>query len=133
MQYRYFTSEYPANFSYYIVGGGFPGARGAYAYRLGYMIQEYGFYWVDLGLLGFWLVVGLVSSLGMIWYTIKGIFLKLKPDALYLNVYLAYLLVVTNITLDQMYRFGIFGVVAIVLYLIDIARDEKEGKMIPEN
>lgn len=129
MNYDYFTKAYPENFSYYIFGGGFPGGRGAYAHRMGYMVTEYGFYWVDLGLVGFLLVMGLITTSGLIWFTIKAIFIKLPPDSLYLNIYFAFLIIVTNITLDQMYRLGIFGVEAIVLYLIDISRDELKGKL----
>jgi hypothetical protein len=129
LQYKYFTEEYPQNFSYYVVGGGFPGAKGAYTYKMGFMISEYGFYWVDLGLLGFWLVMGAVTMAGLLWFTFKGMFLKLPPDGLYLNIYFAFLFLVTNITLNQMYRFGIFGVEAIALYLIDIIKDEEEEKL----
>lgn len=126
MQFKYFTEEYPQNFSYYIAGGGYPGARGSYARRMYFMVTEYGFYWVDLGLIGLLLVMGGVTTIGLLWFTFKGMFIKLPPDGLYLNIYFAFLLLVTNITLNQMYRFGIFGVEAIGLYLIDLARNEKE-------
>lgn len=124
MQFRYFTNEYPQNWSYYIVGGGFPGGYGTYAERMGYMIQEYGFYWVDLGLLGFYLVVGMIATLGMLSWVIRGIFIKLPKDMLYLNIYFAYLLLVSNVVMDEIFAPGIFGIQALALYLIDLSKDQ---------
>lgn len=125
IQFEYFTKQYPQNNSYYIVGGGFPGARGGYSHQMGWMVQEYGFYWVDLGLMGFLLVMGGIATLGLLFPVFNGIFMKLPTDSLYLNVFLVFLVITTNITLDQLYRFGMFGVIGIVLYMIDISRDEK--------
>lgn len=129
VQYKYFTQEYPQNFSYYVVGGGLPGGKGGYAYKIGFMTSQYGFYWVDLGLLGFWLVMGLITMIGLLWYIFKGTFIKLPPEGMYLNLYFAFLFLATNITTNQMYRRGIFGVEAIALYLIDLMRNEYEAKL----
>ena len=124
MQYNYFTKEYPKNFTYYIFGGGYPGAKGSYARKMLRLIGTHGFYWVDLGLIGFFLVLGGITTLALLWISFKAIFIKLPPEGIYLNVYFAFLLLATNITLDQMFRDGIFGVEAIVLYLIDKYRDD---------
>jgi len=122
-QYEYFTEAYPKNSSYYIVGGGLPGGYGPYADYMGLLVEQYGFYWVDLGLIGFYFVIGLIALLGLLGYSLKGVFLKLPPDGLYLNMYFAYLIIV-SVTTMEIYRPGIFVVQAIGLYLIDIARDE---------
>jgi len=128
-QYEFFTKEYPENWTYYVVGGGLGGGTGSYADRMGYMVQEYGFYWVDLGLLGFYLVVGGVTMLGLLWWVFRVMFMKFPPDRLYLNVYMAYLFFVSLLTTPEIYDMGIFGVHAVVLYLADLARDEmKENK-----
>ncbi|MBN2486813.1 MAG: hypothetical protein JXB34_12635 [Bacteroidales bacterium] len=129
MQFEYFTNEYPQNASYYIFGGGFPGGYGSYANRMGYMVEAFGFYWVDLGLLGFYLVMGLLTTLGLLLWCVKGMFIRLTPENLYLNMYLAFLVLSSNIVIDEIFAPGIFGIQAITLYLIDLARrDYLEGK-----
>ncbi len=119
IQYQYFSKEYPKNFSYYIIGGGLPGGYGAYTRYMGYIIQRYGFYWEDLGLIGFYFVIGLVTLVGLLWYTLKAIFTELPPDGFYLKAFFAYLLIVSFTTME-IFRPGIFAVEAIGLYLIDL-------------
>ena len=124
LQIQYFTREYPENFSYYIFGGGLPGGEGSYAMNMRLIETLYGFFWVDLGLIGFYFVIGLIALLGLAWYTIRAIFTGLPPSSFYLNVYFAYLLL-TSFTTMEIFRPGVFVAEAIGLYLIDIAREEK--------
>mgnify|MGYP006287776007 CR=1 FL=1 len=120
LQFEYFTKEYPKNFSYYIVGGGLPGAFGYYSnYML--RLQGNGYYWVDLGLIGFYFVIGLVALVGLLFYAIKATFIRLPENSLYLNFYFAYLLLGSIFTME-IYRIGLFGVEAIALYLIDVSK-----------
>lgn len=123
MAYDYFTEAYPQNLSYYIFGGGFPGASGGYSQKMLFMIAEYGFYYSDIGLIGFYFVIGGVTLLGLLLFTLKAIFIKLPPDCLYLNIYFAYLLII-SITTHYIYAYGIFGIEALALYLIDISKNE---------
>jgi hypothetical protein len=84
---------------------------------------NYNIVWVDIGLLGFYIVVGCIAVLGILWYTIKSIFTRLPKDSIYLNCYFLYLLIV-SFTNEEIYRDGIFTVQAIGLYLIDLASKE---------
>jgi hypothetical protein len=119
----YFMHAYPQNWSYYVFGGGFPGATGGYSKKMLFMVTEYGFYYSDIGLIGFYFVIGGVTLLGLLLYTIKSIFIKLTPDALYLNIFFVYLILVSYTT-NFSYCYGIFGVIGLALYLIDVSRNE---------
>jgi hypothetical protein len=125
IQLEFFYKRYPQNFSYYIIGGGKPaGKENLKNYDPFAMGQDYhGNYnivWVDIGLLGLYIVVGGIAVFGLLWYTLKAIFIKLPRDKLYLNLYFLYLLIV-SFTNEEIYRDGIFAVHAIGLYLIDIS------------
>ncbi len=122
---KYYLTIYPEKKSYYIFGGGMPIGDGLEARKQNFMADKYGFEWVDLGLIGFYIVIGAVACFGIVWYTIKAIFTKVPPDMLYLNFYFLYLLLVSFTTME-IYRSGVFAVEAIVLYLIDTNRVEKK-------
>jgi hypothetical protein len=122
---EFFYTKYPRNFSYYIIGGGKPAGKANIENFDPFAIgMNYNIVWVDIGLLGFYIVVGGVATLGLLLYTLMGIFVRLPRDALYLNFYFLYL-ILTSLTNEEIYRDGIFSVVAIALYLIDLAMDEK--------
>jgi hypothetical protein len=121
---EFFFNKYPKNLSYFIIGGGKPAGKenidnfNPFAIGLNYNIV-----WVDIGLLGFLVVVGGIATFGILMYTLFGIFIKLPRDAIYLNAYFLYLLL-TSLTNEEIYREGIFSVVAIALYLIDKVKNE---------
>jgi hypothetical protein len=122
---RYFYKEFPENNSVYILGAGLPGTKSRYSYIMNSFSKNVRIFWVDLGLLGFLIIIGVVALLGLLWYSIKAAFTRLKPDNLYLNFYFLYLLLVSIATME-IYRNGIFAVEAIVVYLIDLALDEND-------
>jgi hypothetical protein len=117
---EFFFKRYPENISYFIIGGGKASGENLRKFNPEALGQNYNIVWVDIGLLGFYIVVGGIATLGLLWYTLKAIFIKLPKDSLYLNVYFFYLLIV-SFTNEEIYRDGIFTVHAIGLYLIDIA------------
>jgi hypothetical protein len=133
VQRRYFLNVYPQNWSYYVFGGGFPGGRGSYAYYMLSIVGRYGFYWSDQGLLGFYLVLGGITLLGLLAWVLIAIFIKLPKDRLYLNMYFAFLLISSNIVMDEIFAPGIFGIQAIALYLIDDARKEMKRDRLKPN
>jgi hypothetical protein len=121
---EFFFKKYPENISYFFIGGGKVSGKGLYHYNPKVLGMNYNIVWVDIGLLGFYIVVGGIATLGLLWYTLKAIFFKLPRDRLYLSCYFLYLLLV-SITNEEIYRNGIFSVQAIGLYLIDIAANER--------
>jgi hypothetical protein len=122
---NYYFTIYPENKSYYIFGGGISEGNSLESRKHQYIEEKFGFYWVDLGLIGFYIVIGAVACLGLLWYTIKAILSKVPADMLYVNFYFFYLLIVSFTTME-IYRSGVFAVEAIVLYLIDINRLENK-------
>lgn len=121
---EFFFKKYPENISYFFLGGGKPTGANLYNFNPRAIGMNYNIVWVDLGLLGFYIVIGAVAVSGLLWYIIKAILIKLPKDRLYLNYYFLYLLIV-SITNEEIYRNGIFTVQAIGLYLIDNALNEK--------
>lgn len=123
---NYFYNEFPSNPSIFILGSGYPNSDKSQYARAFMVLQQQGIFWVDIGLLGFYIVIGLFATLGLIWFSLKAIFIKLPKKYLYLKVYFAYLLLVSFTTME-IFRDGIFGVEALVLYMIDVAKDEQES------
>jgi|WetSurSiteA1Bulk_404760.scaffolds.fasta_scaffold04609_2 hypothetical protein len=121
---EYYFKIYPRNISYYLIGGGRPAGENLFTGDPANGNINFNIVWVDIGLLGFYMVMGGVALLGLIWYTFKAIFTKLPRDRLYLNLYFVYLLIV-SFTNEEIYDDGIFTIQAIALYLIDITLDEK--------
>lgn len=90
--------------------------------------MNYNIVWVDIGLLGFFVVVGGIALFGLLWYTFKAVFMRLPRDMLYLNFYFLYLFIV-SFTNEEIFDDGIFTVQAVALYLIDLgANERKESK-----
>jgi hypothetical protein len=121
--FEFFFKEFPKNNSVYIFGAGFPGFPSGYSYYLQALSKNFGLFWVDIGLFGFYIIVGIVALCGLLWYSLKAIFSKLPRNSLFLNIYFAYLVLVSFTTME-IYRGGIFAVEAIGLYLIDLAVTE---------
>ncbi|MFP4489122.1 MAG: hypothetical protein ACLFN1_07440 [Bacteroidales bacterium] len=122
-QLDFFKNSYMDKGLYYLTGGGFPAGENSYKQKMRFFQEQYGLYWVDLGILGFYFVVGALAVIGMLWYALKAAFIKLKPEYSYLNFYFIYLILVSFTTME-IYRAGVFAVEALVLYLIDISKDE---------
>jgi hypothetical protein len=118
---EYYYNVYPRNISYYVIGGGKPAGRSLYRfdYDISTVKLNYNIVWVDIGLIGFYFVVGGITLLGMLWWALKAIFSKLPREMTYLSFYFLYLLF-TSFTNEEMYRDGIFTVQAIALYLVDL-------------
>lgn len=121
---EFYFKHYPENFSYFIIGGGKPSGDNINSYRTDTLAQNYNIVWVDIGLFGFYIIVGAIATFGMLWYTIDAVFIKLPNDRRYLNYYFLYLLVVSWAN-EEIYRDGIFAVHAVALYLIDNAINQK--------
>lgn len=127
---EFFYTQYPKNLSYYIIGGGKPaGKENINSYDPNAIGMNYNIVWVDIGLLGFYIVVGGIATLAILWYALKVILSKLPREAAYLSAYFFYLLL-TSFTNEEIYRDGIFTVQAIALYLADMALDERAKSVV---
>jgi hypothetical protein len=124
LEIEFFFKRFPTDNSYYIIGGGKRTGDNLNRFNPDEIGLNYNIVWVDIGLLGFYIMIGLFAVIGILWYTIKAIFTKLPRDWIYLNMYFLFLLVV-SFTNEEIYRDGIFSVHALGLYLIDYALNEK--------
>lgn len=126
LEMEFFFKKYPQNWTYYVIGGGRVTGKNLYVYNPSIFGMNYNIVWVDIGLLGFFIVIGAVATIGLVWYSVKAIFVRLPKERYYLRLYFLYLLIV-SLTNEEIYRNGIFSVQAIVLYLIDITVSEESG------
>ena len=127
---EYYYNVYPRNMSYYVIGGGKPAGRSLFKfdYDISTVRLNYNIVWVDIGLIGFYFVVGGITLLGMLWWALKAILSKLPRSMIYLSFYFLYLLF-TAFTNEEMYRDGIFTVQAIALYLVDLGVRKREEEL----
>lgn len=131
---EYFYKVYPRNMSYYLIGGGKPAGRNLYEfdYEMANSRLNFNIVWVDIGLLGFYIVVGGIALMGMLWWVLKAVFMKMPRDKFYLKFYFLYLLIV-SFTNEEIFRNGIFTVQAIALYLIDFQGTDENNKILTNN
>ncbi len=132
LQLDFFFNKFPKNGSVFFLGSGLPGGYSQYYALVESFGWNYGYYWSDIGLLGLYIMIGPVAVAGILWYTIKAMFIKLPKDKLYLNLYFAYLFLVSFTTME-IFREGIFVVQAIGLYLIDKVVKENYNNQISED
>lgn len=89
--------------------------------------ESYGLHYYDWGLLGISWMTGVLSLIGMLWWSLKAAFTKLPKKYLYLSVWFGYLLTCA-FTSAEFVRQGCFLIQAICLYLIyKISLYEKSG------
>lgn len=114
----YYLNHHFKNYWEMFFGSGvpFPGTK---YHESTLRVRESGIYSVDWGLWGNSWIVGVISVLSMIWYSIKSSRLKVEPKYYYLGVWFLYL-VLTSITTAEFYRAGNFVIQALVLYTIEL-------------
>lgn len=134
LSFKFFFKEFPINTSVYFLGSGMPGGYSPYYNLVQSYGYNFGFYWSDIGLLGLYIMIGPVAIAGILWYTLKAIFIKLPKDKFYLNMYFTYLLIVSFTTMEIFRDAGIFVVEAIGLYMIDnsLLRLQNSGAIIKQ-
>ena len=79
--------------------------------------ESYGLHYYDWGLLGISWMTGVLSLIGMLWWSLKAAFAKLPKKYLYLSVWFGYILTCA-FTSAEFVRQGCFLIQAICLYLI---------------
>ncbi|EGK02953.1 hypothetical protein [Dysgonomonas gadei] len=121
IQFSYFFYEFTPNIGAYILGNGLPNGDSTYGQEHMLIQEQSNLFWMDLGLLGLWIVAGGVIVIAILWYSVKAIFTSVPKEKFYLVMYFLYLVMV-SFTSAEIFRIGLFGVQAIVLYLIDKSR-----------
>jgi len=121
IQFNYFTQEHFKNVWECIAGSGVPtldiGKNSHYSNYMQDLLNK-GINWVDLGLISISWIIGVVTVIAMIGYSIKAFFLKVPAAYYYLGIWFMYM-VICSFTTSEFYRSGNFIVQALVLYLVE--------------
>lgn len=126
-QLAYFTTSHFKNDIEFFLGSGLPASGSKYGDFMGWVGKETFISWVDWGIVGLSWMVGIPTVIGMIWYSVKAVFIKLPPDYYYLNFFFVYLMLVSVTTLEFC-RGGSFIIQAIALYLITLIYNIENAK-----
>ena len=89
-------------------------------------LESYGIHYYDWGILGMSWMMGLMSLVAMVWYSVKAFFTKVPRNKLYLTLWFGYLLA-CGFTSAEFVRQGCFLIQGMVLYLIHVYSDEKNN------
>ena len=117
--YEYYTSTVPQNSYEKIMGTGLEGLDGEYQNHM-LKAKRSGYIWADWGLIGLTWVLGIPGVLCLIWYSIKAFKYSRKiPNEYYIGLWFLFLVIVGTFN-REFYRFGIFGVQALALYILDL-------------
>lgn len=111
---NYYWNNYFVNPVEYFVGSGSPYVDSPFG-RLHKSIQAMGLWYVDLGLIGTYFLIGPLAVISMIWFGIKTCFLKKTTPYFYISVWYIFM-IVSSITTVEYLRPGNFIVHAIALY-----------------
>lgn len=117
--YDYYTKEVPLNFYEKIFGTGLEGIDGQYTKNT-LMAKEMGYIWADWGLIGLSWRLGIPGIVCLIWYSLLAYKISRKdPNIHYIGLWFLFLIIVGTFN-REFYRFGIFAIQALALYIIDI-------------
>ncbi|WP_025761929.1 hypothetical protein [Dyadobacter tibetensis] len=120
--FNFFSDKVNVDIGSLIFGNGFPQEDSRYGnlvLNIGAKLNGYIF--ADLGIIGFAFIYGIFALILFISIFIKAIFTKTSQDTFYLSSYFLYILI-ASLTTVELYRNGMFGIEAMVLYLIDISK-----------
>ncbi|MGR3812135.1 hypothetical protein [Jiulongibacter sp. NS-SX5] len=100
-----------------LFGNGFPQENSKYGKLTNNGSKVYGYIFADLGIVGFAIIYGLITTLFFLWIVIKAIIIKTDRSQYYLSAYFLYIFIAC-FTTAELYRTGIFGIQALGLFLI---------------
>lgn len=119
IEFDYFSKEVFTKPGEKIFGGGTPVYDGNhYAKILETAYQIYGWYWVDLGLIGLSFIIGIPAVLILSWLTYKSIKFCRNIEYQFLRFTLITVFLGSIITSKEIYRTGNLIIIGIILYII---------------
>ena len=123
----YYYSQHFSNFIEFLLGSGIPNRLIISNYGRYYdNLESFGIHYYDWGILGMSWMMGLMSLIAMVWYSVKAFFTKVPRNKLYLTLWFGYLLA-CGFTSAEFVRQGCFLIQGMVLYLIHVYSDEKNN------
>ncbi|WP_444344554.1 hypothetical protein [Phocaeicola coprocola] len=116
LEYEYFTNKQFIKPGEKLVGGGVPVYDGNdYANSLNYASVTYGYFWVDLGLIGLSWIIGIPAVLILIIIIIQCTIKIKDKDIMFIRYTLLTILFSSLLTTAEIYRRGNFIIIALFL------------------
>lgn len=125
LELNYFTGDFVKNNWLYFWGSGLSNPKSDYGKHLASLEDSYNLYWVDIGLIGFYIMMGAIITISLISLTIKAWFSKCDRENQYLGIFFIFLFF-SSFTTVELFRSGSLGTIGIALYLIEKSKIRKE-------
>ena len=126
LQLKYYLSDHFKSPVEFFLGSGYPHPDSKYG---AYLRNHYTF--VDWGLLGQIWTLGFISVGGFLFFAIKAIYLKVNKEYCYIAFWYLFLLL-SSLTNYEFMRNGNFLLHGAVLYMVELAANEKNFKQMLE-
>jgi len=122
----YFLNDFAPNKGSQWLGNGVPYALSSgYAILLERLADMYGFYLADVGLVGFYVMFGVLAVLAYVLIWVKSVIIPLPKDYYYVRYYLWYLLI-TSLTSNTVFHPNFLLTTVFALYIYQtVAIEEK--------
>lgn len=114
-EWNYYTKIHFQNALERITGSGLPSSKSSYGVKMTSLEEDYGIFYADWGLIGYSWVVGILSVLGMLYYSF--IAYKGSKSLPYLNIWFLFMVGASALTAEFI-RAGNFMIQALVLAYI---------------
>ncbi len=133
----FFLTDFFPNKLAYFFGNGQDHGRSEYGMRIGAYMLYRGYYQSDIGFIGEFSKFGIVFAIGAIWFLIKALTTKLKPEYAYIKYYIMRLCMLLPFGSSFTNSFSIVAL-CILIYIIDkniyILKEEKlEEEKVPDD
>jgi hypothetical protein len=117
---KYFLTNFSPDLFTTIFGNGEAALnKSSYGYKMA-DLKESGFYQSDVGFIGFYSKFGIIAILSWVFIFIRMTTLKLKPEYLYVKLYL-FLNLITGFTSSQIFNGDYIPSICIALYIAEYA------------
>ncbi|MBN2777138.1 MAG: hypothetical protein JXR36_05825 [Bacteroidales bacterium] len=88
---------------------------------------------VDLGIFGFYTLAGIIPTFALLWIFFKGLFMKIDKEFIFISTFFLYLLINSFLFNAEAFRTGIFLILSICLYFVDIIKSEQTSNTEEKN
>lgn len=110
-----------------IIGAGLPTDKSTlYKQEVDYYVEYFGFYWMDLGLVGLAFMIGLPATLLLVYMYLYGMWKARAPEIQYIRFCLFVIFVGSIFTSMELYRPGNLVIATLLFYLEYQYNEEKK-------
>lgn len=128
LELNYFTGDFIKKNWLYFWGSGVSNPKSNYGKHLESVEDDYNLFWVDIGLIGFYIMMGAIITISLISLTIKACLFKSDRENQYLSIFFIFLLF-SSFTTVELFRSGSLGTIGIALYLMEKSKIRNDTEM----